>query len=479
MRARRTSTRLLLLSTAVATLSACDWVDSTGRQNNSPPEIVVALDDSLWDGEVIALTESETSQVDLTGSTDSDGLVVAYRSELIEQGELEVCGLAENADSADNACEYRVYGDDCAVTFLESGAAGDDTEAPGRFTVIPPPLSSPVGMTYRWIVTDNDGSSSYQDMTFCLTPDEETPIAANDAYQVAYASTLTVPAIQYGDECAVFTGGESVLGNDTGTGSRERDCLQAELLSVPSGALNDFAADFSAAGGFRYQHNGAFNDTQDSFTYRAYDGVAWSEPATVTLDINNGNNKPPLANKDSFTVEGESNNNPLFVLGNDSDPEGYDLTLTAISTAPDAGGSASINSSGFVDYTPASGFVGKERFSYQVADAGGLSASAEVTVTVTVPDSAPVAVDDSFTVRAGHWVHLMLLRNDSDADGDALRIVSLGAASQGARVNVDLSADGVFFRANRSTRGIETFTYTIEDTDGFRSTATVSVNVRN
>ncbi|MDO6462450.1 Ig-like domain-containing protein [Granulosicoccaceae sp. 1_MG-2023] len=475
--------RPLVLITSCLALNACGWVDSTGRQGNSAPEIVVALDAAPWDGEVIYLTESQSAQIDLTSSEDPDGSVVAYRSELIETGYLDACTafpqLQSAAESSYNACEYGVQAEECELGVIESSALGGDGETSGQFTLVPPPLSSPLGMTYRWIVTDNDGGSSYRDMTFCLLPDGESPLALDDTYQVAYAATLTVPDISYGEECAIYTGGDSVLGNDINTGSRDSDCLQAELLSVPAGAGNDFAADFSSAGGFVYQHNGAYTGTQDSFTYRAFDGESWSEAATVTLQINTGNNKTPLATDDQFTVEGGSNNNPLYVMSNDTDPEGYALSLSEISSAPDAGGTAQILSDGYIDYTPATGFVGQEHFSYRISDAGGLSDTAQVTVTVTLPDSEPVAVDDSFVVSPGTWHELQVLDNDTDSDGDTLRIVDVSRSSGGAKLTISADADSIFFRARASRRGSETFSYTIEDSDYYQATATVTVTLSN
>ncbi|MDD0842053.1 Ig-like domain-containing protein, partial [Pseudomonas sp. Gutcm_11s] len=81
------------------------------------------------------------------------------------------------------------------------------------------------------------------------------------------------------------------------------------------------------------------------------------------------------------------------------------------------------------------------------------------------------AEDTSLNISAG-----TLLGNDSDADGDSLKIISVGNPSHGT---VSLSSDGstVTFTPTANYYGPATFTYTISDGHGGTSTATVTVNV--
>ncbi len=68
-----------------------------------------------------------------------------------------------------------------------------------------------------------------------------------------------------------------MLGNDSDT---EDNPLTAGLVdSVLHGTLT-----LNADGSFTYTHNGTEN-TSDSFTYRANDGIADSNVATVTITI--------------------------------------------------------------------------------------------------------------------------------------------------------------------------------------------------
>lgn len=111
------------------------------------------------------------------------------------------------------------------------------------------------------------------------------------------------------------------------------------------------------------------------------------------------------------------------------------------------------------------------------------------TLTVTVGNSGPTAVDDEYTTDEDTALNVPaagILTNDDDPDSDPLTIVSSDTSSVlGAAVTVN--ADGSFgydptavatFQ-NLGTGAIltDTFSYTIEDTDGLPSTATVFVGV--
>ena len=69
-----------------------------------------------------------------------------------------------------------------------------------------------------------------------------------------------------------------VLGNDT---DGDNDPLTAELITdVSHGTLT-----LNANGSFTYEPAANFYGT-DAFTYRAFDGIDYSELATVTITVN-------------------------------------------------------------------------------------------------------------------------------------------------------------------------------------------------
>jgi hypothetical protein len=91
-------------------------------------------------------------------------------------------------------------------------------------------------------------------------------------------------------------------------------------------------------------------------------------------------NTPPTPGDDSFIVPQDSQDNPLEVLANDSDPESDPLSITAVST-PDQGGTALIDGTQLI-YTPPASFSGVETFTYTVSDGYGGFTTAKVVVRV-------------------------------------------------------------------------------------------------
>ena len=95
---------------------------------------------------------------------------------------------------------------------------------------------------------------------------EQPPFVVDDAYVVEVDGTLNVAA-------------PGVLDNDYDPND---DPITADLVSdVSDGTLS-----LNADGSFTYTPDAAFEGT-DSFTYRAYDGSEYSDPATVTINVTN------------------------------------------------------------------------------------------------------------------------------------------------------------------------------------------------
>ncbi len=91
------------------------------------------------------------------------------------------------------------------------------------------------------------------------------PEAIDDAYTVDQGDILSVAA-------------PGVLNNDTDI---EEQPLTAHIVSEPLHGILALNAD----GSFTYTHDGSAS-RQESFEYVAYDGSAYSEPATVTISVN-------------------------------------------------------------------------------------------------------------------------------------------------------------------------------------------------
>ena len=134
-------------------------------------------------------------------------------------------------------------------------------------------------------------------------------------------------------------------------------------------------------------------------------------------------NLPPLAGDDVATLY-ENTSIAIYVLDNDSDPDGDELSITKV-TDP-AHGTVTLVEKSFlsdehVTYTPDEDYSGSDTFLYAISDGHGGLDEAKVVITVT-PNNPPIANDYYATVSKNTPTYLYVLDNASDPDGDSLSI---------------------------------------------------------
>ncbi len=187
-------------------------------------------------------------------------------------------------------------------------------------------------------------------------------------------------------------------------------------------------------------------------------------------------NVAPVAVNDVQSVSCSNTPITINVLGNDSDKDGDQLTITRVANGQY--GTTQIVGNNVV-YTPNGSGCGKaDSFDYTISDGKGHTTTATVKVDMAAAvNVAPVAKDDAVTTMQGRPVRLATLSNDSDADGDTLTIKDIQNPAHGTAV---VSSDGqsIIYTPNAGFVGTETFTYTISDGHGHLVTATETVVVK-
>jgi VCBS repeat-containing protein len=226
--------------------------------------------------------------------------------------------------------------------------------ANGSFSYMP---ASGFSGTDSFVFRVSDGSSQ-SDLTTQVIHIEalnDVPVAVDDVF------TFTEDFIPDGP-------GAYVLGNDTDANG---DRLTAILVAGAAHGKLVLNPPNYPNGSFTYQPDPNFSG-QDAFTYRASDGVATSNIATVTLNVLPVDD-PPTAKADSYrTVAGT----PLTiggagVLANDVDIDTPQLTASLVQTT--ANGTVTFNADGTFTYVPKDGFVGTDSFVYGVRDRAPLA----------------------------------------------------------------------------------------------------------
>ncbi|HCE1967165.1 TPA: tandem-95 repeat protein, partial [Vibrio parahaemolyticus] len=162
----------------------------------------------------------------------------------------------------------------------------------------------------------------------------------------------------------------------------------------------------------------------------------------------------------------------INVLGNDTF-EGKDKVVSLDAENGPKNGTVIVNNDGTVTYTPDDNYVGKDTFTY-IVTSGGVSESTTVEVNVTPVNDAPVAKDDIATTQEDTAVTIDVLPNDTDIDGDTLRIDSASVPSDQGTVEI---VDGkLVFTPAENFNGDAEITYTVTDGE-LTDEAKVSVTV--
>jgi hypothetical protein len=250
-------------------------------------------------------------------------------------------------------------------------------------------------------------------------------------------------------------------------------------ISLPSGATLSLNAD----GSLIYEPPVGFVG-QDSFAYTVSDGIDVST-ASVLIDVTN---EVPNPGPDAYSVLHDHTLATYVsqfhygVLYNDIDMNGDSLTVTKVNGNASAIGNAfvlpngatvTMNASGTFTYTPVSGFVGQDSFSYTVSDSVSTSIG---TVTIAITNQPPVAQPDEYSTGYNQALNILaangLLFNDSDMDGDPLEVTKVNGVAanvgttitlaSGASLRVEVDGSFTYTPATGFT-GIDSFTYEIWD----------------
>ena len=169
-----------------------------------------------------------------------------------------------------------------------------------------------------------------------------------------------------------------------------------------------------------------------------------SNPAIVTITVDNGAAVRPIINDDQATTE---RNQPvrIAVLANDIDPDGsMDPASVAVVGSANNGGTVK-NADGTITYTPDGGFTGPDQFSYRACNTDSTDSPMRHGPGLDYGDAAwkqPAANRHQRRTTAdfhNQAIGIDVLANDSDPDGelDKNSVVIIARPAHG-----NASADG-------------------------------------
>ena len=291
-------------------------------------------------------------------------------------------------------------------------------------------------LTYE--VCDLTHFCSQARVNITITPVPDFPVAVDDVATI--------------DEDGILIG-TTVLYNDF-----DPDFSPLIVSTTPVSGPSHGSLELRSDGTYTYTPAVNFNGT-DSFIYQVCNDEipASCANATVTITVN-AVNDPPVAVNDVATINEGGVLIGTSLLANDSDPEGNVLTINTTPVFGPGHGTLVIHTNGTYTYTPATNYSGTDSFTYRVCDNGVPSecSTAVVTITITVGNDPPVAVNDTKTTNEDTPATINVTANDTDSDGTVdVTTVDLDPTVTGIQSSLT-DSNGNVWTVNSS--GVVTFT---------------------
>ncbi|MGP1386414.1 MAG: Ig-like domain-containing protein [Thainema sp.] len=400
-----------------------------------------------------------------------------------------------------------VDGQQVAVVAMDKSAGGTRATEQNRRLIEIPNITINEGAQVQIIGTLNSGEVAridYVQFDPISTPTNRPPDAVND--------TANTDA-----NTAVFI---NVLGNDT-----DPDGNPLSITGVQSTSAQGGSVVVNSNGTLQYTPAANFSGT-DTFTYTIQDGQGGQDTATITVNVA----PPPSGGKPATSLKVEAEN---MVLANGYEVEsqtfasgGKMIRLNNNATEGSATITSFDNGSGvykvtLVVHDESDGIstlklvVDGQQVAVVAMDksAGGTRATEQNRRLIEIPNITinegaqvqiigtlnsgevaridyvqfdpistptnrpPDAVNDTANTDANTAVSINVLGNDTDPDGNPLSITGVQSTSaQGGSVVVNANGT-VNYTPAEDFSGTDTFTYTIQDSQGGQDTATVTVTV--
>jgi N-acetylmuramoyl-L-alanine amidase len=203
----------------------------------------------------------------------------------------------------------------------------------------------------------------------------------------------------------------------------------------------------------------------DSFTFKANDGQADSNIATVSITVTHVNHAP-VANAQSPTLN-QGSSTSVTLAGSDADND----PLTFRTTSSPANGALS-GTPPNLTYTPVTSFYGTDSFTFVANDGTVDSPPATVSITVIHVNHPPIAAGQS--VQANEDTAAAILLSAMDIDSDPLTYGVLTSPTNGT---LSGAAPNLTYTPAAHFHGNDSFTFRANDGSANSNTATVQITV--
>ena len=340
-------------------------------------------------------------------------------------------------------------------------ATNPDSGQTLTFSIVAQPAHGTVAITNA-----NTGAFTYTPATGYAGNDSFT-FKANDGYLDSNTATVSV---------TVADSPPTAIGASFSTPTNQALSGQLQGNTNDAGQTLTFALGTKPAhGSVTVNANGSFSYTPDSgyagsdaFTFLVNDGYLNSAPATVSITINDG---APTASNASFSTPVDTAYSGQLKAANPN--AGQTLTYSIVSQPSHGTVSITNAATGAYTYTPNTGFIGSDSFTFKAND--GYKDSNTATVSASVTDSPPVAQGASYNVTANRYV-TGKLKATASSSSQALTYTIVSRPADGT-VSLDAGTGQFTYIPTHNYTGPDSFTFKASDGTLDSNSATITLKV--
>ncbi|MBF0309126.1 MAG: FG-GAP repeat protein [Magnetococcales bacterium] len=242
--------------------------------------------------------------------------------------------------------------------------------------------------------------------------------------------------------------------------------------------LQDGSLLYSADG--ELDHLAAGDSLTTAFFYTVWDQSGQGAIGTAVMVIS-GVNDAPLFDEETYSFSGLEDSTVSGQLVATDVDDGDTLTFTVSTSA--LHGVVTIDADGQFLYTPVANYFGPDSFVVTVSDEAGATDTATVNLHLgDVADGTLRANNDSLDLDLGTTGYRMIpfadiLSNDSSPTGSPLTSLTVTAATNAVNGTIHLGNGHLLFQPDTDFEGYASFDYTVSDSTGATSSATVTIKV--
>jgi len=422
-------------------------------------------------------TDTEQITVTITGTNDAP---IAVNDTVA--GTEDTAITLTNAELVDPN-DQDVDGDSLTITSVSNGTGGTVSLSGGN-VIFTPTTDYHGPATFDYTISDGNGATDTATVTVNLAPVNDPPAAVDDVATTDEDQTIfNLPILSNdsdvdGDPLTII--GTPTAGNGTVTVN-------------PDGTIN-------------YTPDANFNGP-DTINYTIGDGNGATDTATVSVTVNPVNDAPIATNNTYTGTEDTTLTGNLVTddtgAGIDSDPEGNPISVTqfrvdsatyaAGATANLTEGDLTINSDGSFSFVPAPDYNGTVPEAIYTLSDGTLTDTATLAIGITSVNDLPTTHQDSLHTIEGLGQSLDVIMNDDDAESSQLTVTEINGSAILPNVPLQLSGGAIvslmedgqlYYNPNGAHAALgfgetatDTFSYSVTDDDGGKSTENVTVVV--